>query len=89
MKEDGLSLHAAFHHVNGLPIAENLICEIFSYPDRIEFKSGTTSIKLAREKITDACIKTDTEIQKQMVSSIGGRSCGRRYIRSFGRYNWG
>lgn len=72
MKAQGLSIHTAFNHVNGLPIAENLSCEIKSYPDRLEFKAGTTNIKLAREKITDMCIKTDTEIQKQAVSSVGG-----------------
>ena len=71
LKNQGLSVYAAFHNVNGLPLAENLLCEVFSYPNRIEFKSGTTNIKLAREKITDMCLKFDTEIQNQAVSSIG------------------
>lgn len=75
-KNQGLSVYAAFHHVNGLPLAENLLCEVFSYPDRIEFKAGTTNIKLAREKITDMCLKFDTEIQNQAVSSIGGAIAG-------------
>lgn len=72
----GIRIYTAFHHVDGLPIAENLLCEIFSYPDRIEFKAGTTSIKLAREKITDMCLKFDTEIQSQAVSSVGGAIAG-------------
>lgn len=72
----GVTIYTAFHHVNGLPIAENLLCEVFSYPDRIEFKSGTISIKLLRNKITDMCIKTDTEIQNQIVSSVGGAIAG-------------
>lgn len=45
---------------------------MFSYPDRIEFKAGTTNIKLSKEKITDMCIKTDIDIQNQVVSSVGG-----------------
>lgn len=49
---------------------------MFSYPDRIEFKAGTTNIKLAREKITDMCLKFDTEIQNQAVSSVGGAIAG-------------
>lgn len=53
-------------HINGLPIAENLLYQIQYYPDRIEFKSRTTSITLERNKITDMCIKTDVEIQKQL-----------------------
>lgn len=69
---EGVTVYTAFHHINGLPIAENLLCEVFSYPDRIEFKAGTTNIKLAREKITDMYLKFDTEIQNQAVSSVGG-----------------
>lgn len=30
----GITVYTAFHHVNGLPLAENLLCEVFSYPDR-------------------------------------------------------
>ncbi len=73
---EGVTVYTAFHHINGLPIAENLLCEVFSYPDRIEFKAGTTNIKLAREKITDMCLKFDTEIQNQAVSSVGGAIAG-------------
>lgn len=76
LKAQGMSISTAFHHVNGLPIAENLLCNVLSYPDRIEFKSGTSSINLAREKITDMCIKTDVEIQNQAVSSVGGAIAG-------------
>lgn len=70
------TIYTAFHHVNGLPLAENTICQISSYPDKIEFKAGTTEINLSRNKITDMCIKTDTEIQKQAVSSVGGAVAG-------------
>lgn len=71
-----ITVYTAFHHVNGLPIPENLLCEVFSYPDLIEFKAGSTNIKLARKKITDMCIKSDTEIQNQVVSSVGGAIAG-------------
>lgn len=43
---------------------------------RKEKKAGTTNITLMREKITDMVIKTDTEIQKQIVSSTGGAIAG-------------
>lgn len=75
-KQNGLTMRISTKHVNGLPIAENLNCEINSYNDRLEFKSGTTNIKLPRNKITDMCIKTDVEIQKQAVSSAGGAVAG-------------
>ena len=31
---------------------------------------------MSKDKITDICIKTDTEIQKQLVSSVGGAVAG-------------
>lgn len=79
MKNQWLLQYSAFHHVNGLPIPENTLCEIMSYEDRIDSKSGTTDIKLPRKKITDMCLKTDTEIQNQVVSSVGGAN-----VRGFG-----
>ncbi len=72
----GITIYASMYHVNGLPLTENALCEILSYPDHITFKSGTTEINLARTKITDMCVKTDTEIQKQAVSSVGGAVAG-------------
>ena len=76
LKNNGMLTCLTLLHVNGLPIAENLWCEIQSYPDRIEFKSGTTNIALSRNKITDMCIKTDIEIQQQIVSNPGGAIAG-------------
>lgn len=81
---EGITIYTAFHHVNGLPIPENVLCEVFSYPDRIDFKSGTTEIKLPKEKITDISIKTDTEIQQQLVSSAGGAIAGAMFFGSLG-----
>jgi len=72
LKNAGMTVHAALNHINGLPIAENILCEIFSYPDKFEFKSGSMHFNLQKSKITDMTIKTDTEIQQQYVSSIGG-----------------
>ncbi|MCI8949839.1 MAG: hypothetical protein HFG49_07310 [Lachnospiraceae bacterium] len=76
IRQSGILSYTAFHHVDGLQIPENTLCEIKSFSDRIEFKAGTTSIKLSREKITDMSIKTDVEIQKQTVSSVGGAIAG-------------
>lgn len=72
MRKNGLTINAVFNHVNGLPIAENVMCEVNSYPDKLEFKSGAMQFNLAKDKITDITMKTDVEIQKQYVSSIGG-----------------
>lgn len=76
MKDRGVTHRAFLQHVNGLPFAENVSCEVTSYRDRIEFKHGTTVVNLARSKITDMCIKTDVDIQKEAVSSIGRAAAG-------------
>ncbi len=59
-------------HINGLPIAEDATCTITSTDDKFIFTSGTMNFELEKTKITDMSIKTDTEIQEQYVSSVGG-----------------
>ena len=63
-------------HVNGLPIAEGVNCKITMEADRFIFSSGSMNFELEKLKITDMCIKTDVEIQKQAVSSAGGAVAG-------------
>lgn len=72
----GISIYTAFHHVSGLPLVDECLCEIFSFPDRLDFKYGATEITLSKSKIVDMTIKTDTEIQNQAVSSVGGAITG-------------
>ena len=76
LKENGLTLSGCFNHINGLNLPENMMCEVFSYSDRFEFKSGSIQFNLAKSKIVDIAITTDTYIQKQYVSSIGGAVVG-------------
>lgn len=71
-KSDGASVICAFLHINGLPIAENAICQLISYPDHYDFISGNMNFSLSKNKVTDVCYKTEAEIQNQYVSSIGG-----------------
>lgn len=59
-------------HVNGLPIAENILCVIYSRPTKYEITANGATFNLEKNKVTDVCLKTDVEIQKQYVSSIGG-----------------
>jgi len=75
-KEAGITLEKNLIHFNGLPIAENTICKITSYADRYEFTANGLSFNLQKDRVTDICIKTNVEIQKQAVSSIGGAVAG-------------
>lgn len=66
------TIFAAFHHLAGLPIPEDTICQVYSTPRGIEIVANGQQFNLAKDKIIDITIKTDTEIQKQVVSSAGG-----------------
>lgn len=63
-------------HEAGLPIANGVDCVVLYGDDKFTFTGGGNTFNLAFNKITDVCIKTDTEIQKQYVSSIGGAVAG-------------
>ena len=71
-KEAGLTIEGEFKHICGLPIPENQICNVYSYPEKYEFEVNGLNIKLQRNKITDLSVKTYKELSRQPVSSIGG-----------------
>ncbi|WP_312340261.1 hypothetical protein [Anaerospora hongkongensis] len=58
-------------HMTGLPVAEGTECFVYLCSNMIVFERNETSFNLLIEKIKDIVIKTDTEIQKSHVSSIG------------------
>lgn len=72
LKASGMLLQDTFAHVSGLSIAENVFCTMRSYADRYEIHANGAEMNLQRSKVTDVSIKTDTEIQTQYVSSVGG-----------------
>lgn len=59
-------------HMAGLPLAEGIECRILFDENAITVSGAGNSFRVAYDKITDLAIKTDTEIQKSYVSSIGG-----------------
>lgn len=63
-------------HEAGLPISNGTNCMVTYDEDGFIFSGAGNTFNLAFNKITDICIKTDTEIQKQYVSSIGGAIAG-------------
>jgi hypothetical protein len=59
-------------HMAGLPLAEGAACYIYLCEDKIIFERNETKINLLMNKINDIMIKTNTEIEKEYVSSAGG-----------------
>lgn len=70
------SLKCTMKHVNGLPIAENINCDVTATDDKFIFSSGVMKFELEKSKIIDMCINTDRELQQQYVSSVGGTIAG-------------
>lgn len=66
----------SLEHVLGLPIPEGSKCNISLFPDRVTIERNGTAYNLELFKITDAVIKTETEIQNNYVSSVGGAMGG-------------
>ncbi|MDE6658893.1 MAG: hypothetical protein K2K01_02090 [Eubacterium sp.] len=64
------------NHFNGLPIAEGVFTQCFLCVDKIVFEANGVAFNLHFSKLTDVSIKTDVEIQKQYVSSVGGAVAG-------------
>lgn len=73
--EDKLNTFNAIHEA-GLPIANGTDCIVKYNADSFIFTGSGNTFNLNINKITDICIKTDKEIQKQYVSSIGGAVAG-------------
>lgn len=63
-------------HQAGLPLAQDAVCTIFYDTDRFRITGGGNTFELPYAKLTDISVKTDTEIQKQYVSSVGGAIAG-------------
>lgn len=72
LKKSGCVVNVQMKHFNGLPIAEDSFVEFYVYPDCYKTVANGAEFKLDRTKVIDVCVKTNTEIQKQYVSSVGG-----------------
>ncbi|MCQ2021165.1 hypothetical protein [Clostridium butyricum] len=76
IKEIDPRVFVSIPHVNGLPIAENTLCQIYYTDDNLFIDGSGQSFNLSNEKISAIEIKTDVEIQKQYVSSVAGGITG-------------
>lgn len=62
----------SLRHVAGLPLAENCMCNLYLCKDKIVIESEGATFNLLKEKLIDVNLKTETEIRKAYVSSVGG-----------------
>lgn len=68
----GADLCIKVKHMTGLTLAEGAEVFVYRCPDKIIFERNQDTFELSSDKIKDILIKTDVEIQKSYVSSVGG-----------------
>ena len=72
MNEKQAVAFGSFKHTAGLPVAEDVFCNLYYCADKIEIQVSGAQFNLDFEKITDISLKTSVDIQKQLVSSAAG-----------------
>lgn len=63
-------------HTVGLSIPENTMCKLHLSLQGLDIESNGVSFNLPRNRILDITVKSEEEIQKQLVSSAGGAVAG-------------
>ena len=72
MREIGATDVSDFVHVDGLGLPDGVICQIFTCPDAFVMQRNEMRFRLLYSRIIDATCKTETELQTNYVSSVGG-----------------
>jgi hypothetical protein len=83
------SVMTILSHAAGLPVSEDIPCELYYCVDHIEIIGNGIEFKLDLSKIHDICIRTSTEIHKQYVSSAGGAVGGAMLFGALGALIYG
>lgn len=73
-QEDGV--YGKFKHTIGLSIPENTVCSLHLYSQGLKVNGNGVSFNLPINRILDIVVKSEEEIQKQLVSSTGGAVAG-------------
>ena len=72
----GTVAHLFLSHISGLSVSERILCEILAMKDTYSFIASNITSSLKREKVIDIAMKSETEVQQQYVSSVGGAVLG-------------
>ena len=65
-----------FQFIGGLDLPQNVMCKLTCLRSRIIMQANGQEFNLQTDKLIDVSIMTNTEIQKQYVSSAGGAVAG-------------
>lgn len=74
--KQGMVAHLFINHISGLSVSERILCEIIAKKDDYTFIASNITSSLKREKVIDIAMKSETEVQQQYVSSVGGAVLG-------------
>ena len=80
----GAELCISAKHMDGLPVAEGADMYLYLCDDKMIFERNENRYNLEFSKLRDVTIKTDEEIQKAYVSSVGGAIAGQMLFGTLG-----
>lgn len=80
----GAELCISAKHMDGLPVAEGADMYLYLCDDKMIFERNENIYNLEFSKLRDVTIKTDEEIQKAYVSSVGGAIAGQMLFGTLG-----
>ena len=63
-------------HIEGLPIAQNILCQLYYCDDKIVIDGSGTIFNLVLDKIQSIDISREVKLNKQLTSSAGGAVAG-------------
>lgn len=71
-------------HISGLPLSNGTGCTIRYKDDCVKISGGGINFELKKEKITDIHLKSDVDIHRMYVSSVGRAAAGRAVFGEIG-----
>lgn len=70
----GTAMHSTLKHVDGLPIAQGTLVDVYYGPDKFVFTKDGQEFVVAREKITSVDVVTGKDLKSQQ---LGGAAAGK------------
>jgi len=72
MNNENISILESFKHFYGLPVTEGKLTQVIWHEDKISFEADNVSFNLPLDRITNIEVVNSVDVQKQLVSSVGG-----------------
>lgn len=84
MDQRGVKSYFTAHHVEGLGIGSNALCDIMQFEDRIQIESGESKFQIPLSNLRAAEVKTEQELLEKNKSVVGRALIGTLLVPGLG-----